>query len=67
MGVRRCEVLAQCIQLRRRYENVIALELMNEPLLGGLPNLCTCLSTWRQILTFQGDVLEATWGRILAW
>ncbi|CAJ1345280.1 unnamed protein product [Effrenium voratum] len=42
-----------------RYENVIALELMNEPLLGGLPNLCTCLSTWRQILTFQGDVLEA--------
>ncbi|CAE7521578.1 URA2, partial [Symbiodinium natans] len=40
-----------------KYENVIAVELMNEPPLGGLPNLCSTATIWRQILSFQGHVL----------
>ncbi|CAK9017736.1 unnamed protein product [Durusdinium trenchii] len=42
-----------------KYENVVALELMNEPLLGGLPNLFHFFTIWRQILSFQADVMEA--------
>lgn len=42
-----------------RHENVSAVELMNEPPLGGLPNCCVCMSIWRSILSFEGDVLEA--------
>jgi len=41
-----------------KYENVVAVELFNEPPLGGLPNLCSFLTTWRQIEGFLGDVLE---------
>ena len=37
----------------------MAVELMNEPLIGGLPNLCKCMTIWRQILSFQADVMEA--------
>ena len=36
-----------------RYDNVIAVELMNEPPLGGLPNCCVCMGIWRSILSFQ--------------
>ena len=32
-----------------KYENVIAVELMNEPPLGGLPNLCYALSIWHRV------------------
>ena len=42
-----------------KYDNVIAVELMNEPPLGGLPNCCVCMGIWRSILSFQGDVLAA--------
>eukprot|EP00438_Fugacium_kawagutii_P035881 Skav214940 [mRNA] locus=scaffold2244:34530:41946:+ [translate_table: standard] len=42
-----------------RYDNVIAVELMNEPPLGGLPNCCTTLNIWKSILSFEGDVLAA--------
>jgi len=40
-----------------KYENVIAVELMNEPPLGGLPNICNTLTIWRQVLGFYGHVL----------
>ncbi|CAE7473048.1 URA2 [Symbiodinium natans] len=40
-----------------KHANVIAVELMNEPPLGGLPNLCSTLTIWRQILGFYGHVL----------
>lgn len=40
-----------------KYENVIAVELMNEPPLGGLPNICNTLTVWRQVLGFYGHVL----------
>ena len=35
--------------LWEKYENVIAVELLNEPPLGGLPNLCYALSIWRRV------------------
>ncbi|CAK8994390.1 Protein URA2 [Durusdinium trenchii] len=41
-----------------KYENVVAVELMNEPIIGGLPNLCITGTIWRQILSFQADVME---------
>mmetsp|Transcript_11454 Transcript_11454/g.27476 ORF Transcript_11454/g.27476 Transcript_11454/m.27476 type:complete len:552 (-) Transcript_11454:170-1825(-) len=41
-----------------KYENVIAVELMNEPPLGGLPNLFVVMKIWRSILSFQADVLQ---------
>ena len=41
-----------------KYENVVAVELLNEPPLGGLPNLCYSFSIWRQVAGFFGDVLE---------
>lgn len=44
--------------LWEKYENVIAVELLNEPPLGGLPNLCYALSIWRRVDSFFGDVLE---------
>lgn len=42
-----------------KYDNVIAVELMNEPPFGGLPNIFKCGTTWRRILSFQSDVLAA--------
>eukprot|EP00913_Durusdinium_trenchii_P027350 g25659.t1 len=41
------------------YENVVAVELINEPLFAGLPDVCYALTVWNQILSFQADVLEA--------
>ena len=43
---------------RPRYDNVIAVELMNEPPLGGLPNCCVCMGIWRSILSFQVSVFS---------
>ncbi|CAK9015307.1 unnamed protein product [Durusdinium trenchii] len=42
-----------------KYENVVAVELINEPLFAGLPDVCYALTVWNQILSFQADVLEA--------
>ncbi|CAK9076529.1 unnamed protein product [Durusdinium trenchii] len=41
-----------------KYDNVVAVELLNEPPLGGLPNLCYSFIIWRHVSGFFGDVLE---------
>ena len=46
------------VGFRPRYDNVIAVELMNEPPLGGLPNCCVCMGIWRSILSFQVSVFS---------
>lgn len=40
-----------------KYDNVVAVELLNEPPLGGLPNLCYSFIIWRHVSGFFGDVL----------
>ena len=41
-----------------KYDNVVAIELMNEPPIAGLPDLCYFFTFWGKILLFQADVLE---------
>ena len=33
-----------------KYDNVIAVELMNEPPIAGLPDICYVLTVWSKIL-----------------
>lgn len=40
-----------------KYDNVIAVELMNEPPIAGLPDICYVLTVWSKILAFQADVM----------
>lgn len=40
-----------------KYDNVIAVELMNEPPVAGLPNIFYVLTLWAKILQFQADVM----------
>lgn len=41
-----------------KYDNVVAIELMNEPPIAGLPDLSYLFTFWGKILLFQADVLE---------
>jgi hypothetical protein len=50
------------VQLCRRWEtyhNVVAVELLNEPPISGLPNLYSFLTLRQQIFRFYGAVFEA--------
>lgn len=53
------EFTTHLCRLWEKHFNVVAVELLNEPCFGGLPNCCQMLSTDRSLFGFYGEVLKA--------